>query len=499
MKIVFAVMGEDNLSTESLSAVLKQAGHETALAFDPALFGELLYFHIDWLARLFSQRTKVIQKIVRLHPDLVAISVFSNNYQWACAIAEGVKKHLSVPIIFGGVFATNCPETVIANPNVDIVCLGEGEQPIVELVNSMAKGTIDDTIKNLWFKKNGDVIKNPVRPLQDLDALPAFDKSIFENDIIVGNRYYTLMSKGCMCACSYCSQSFYVQFNNGMDHRRKSVDHIIEELRQAKAKYHLRLIDFEDNVLYSNKAWFREFAARYKAEIDVPYICMGHPLAMDDEIAALLASSGCYRLQIGIQSMDEKNRKALLHRPETNEQVRRCFRVLDKYKVRYSIDHIFGLPNERDEQHLFEATWEYSQLSSLHKANFFFLTCYPKTPMVRYAIQHGMIKAEDEQKINAGAQDLFCYDYGITTDNALRRLFRAYVIFFRMIPILPKRVKEFMLRHNIVRFFWIFPKKPTLLCIDVFLAFKNRDPVSRHLLEHYFLWLRRILFQGGVK
>ena len=192
-----------------------------------------------------------------------------------------------------------------------------------------------------------------------------------------------------------------------MDHRRRSVDLIIEELRQAKEKYHIRLIDFEDNILYSNKAWFREFAVRYKTEIGVPYTCMGHPLITDDEIAALLASSGCYRVQLGIQSMDEKNRKALLHRPETNEQVRRCFRALDKYKVRYSIDHIFGLPNERDEQHLFEAAWEYSQLRTLHKANFFFLTCYPKTPMVRYAIQHGMIKAEDEQKINAGEQDDF--------------------------------------------------------------------------------------------
>ncbi len=499
MKIVFAVMGEDNLSTESLSAALKRAGHETALAFDPALFAELLYFHIDWLARLFSQRDKVIEKIARLRPDLVAISVFSNNYPWACAIAEGVKRRLSVPVIFGGVFATNCPETVIANPNVDIVCLGEGEQPLVELANSMARGRVDRGIRNLWFKDNGEVIRNPVRPLQDLDALPAFDKSLFENDIIVGNRYYTLMSKGCMCACSYCSQSFYAEFNGGMDHRRRSVDLAIRELRQAKETYRLRLIDFEDNVLYANKAWFREFAARYRTEIGVPYICMGHPLAMDDEIAALLASSGCYRVQIGVQSMDEANRKALLHRPETNEQVRRCFQLLDKHKVRYSIDHIFGLPNERDERHLFDAAWEYSQLGSLHKINFFFLTCYPKTPMIRYAIRHGMIRAEDERKIDAGEQDSFCYDYGITTDRALRRLFRAYVLFFRMIPILPKGIKEFLLRRGIVRLFWVFPKKLTLLGIDVFLAFRNRDPVSRHLLAQYLLWFRRILFHGGVK
>lgn len=499
MKIVFAAMGEDNLSIESLSASLKQAGHETALAFDPSLFNESMYFHLPWLERLFSQRAKVVRKIVRLQPDLVAISVFANNYRWACEIAEGVKRHLPVPVIFGGVFATSCPDTVIGNPNVDIVCVGEGEQAIVELAESMAKGEIDCTIRNLWFKKDGEIVRNPVRPLQDLDALPVFDKSLFENDIIVGNRYYTLMSKGCICVCSYCSQSFLAEFNNGKDHRRRSVDGIMEELRRAKERYRIRLIDFEDNILYSNKPWFREFAARYKAEIGIPYTCMGHPLITDEEIASLLASSGCYRVQLGIQSMDEKNRKALLHRPETNEEVRRCFRALDKYRVRYSIDHIFGLPNERDEQHLYDAAWEYSQLQGLHKSNFFFLTCYPKTPMVGYAIQHGMIRPEDEQKINAGEQDDFCYDYGITTDPGLRRLFRAYVLFYRLIPVLPRRLKEFMLRNGIVRLLWIFPKTPALVLIDLFLAFRNRDPVSRHFLAHYFMWLWRILFRGGVK
>ena len=194
MHIVFAVMGEDNLATGSMSASLKKAGHRTSLAFDPALFDERIYFHIDFLARIFSQRKKVINKIVGLKPDLLAISVFSDNYQWAIDIAAGVKRILHVPVILGGVFATNCPETVIENPSVDIVCLGEGEQPIVELADSMESGEVDYNIQNLWFKKDGYIIKNDTRSLQDLDALPPFDKEIFKNDISIKNRYYTLSS-----------------------------------------------------------------------------------------------------------------------------------------------------------------------------------------------------------------------------------------------------------------------------------------------------------------
>lgn len=498
MKIVFAVMGEDNLATGSLSAVLKKAGHKTALAFDPALFDERIYFHIDSLAKLFSQRKKLINKIIRLHPDLVAISVFSDNYQWACDIAAGVKKEIDVPIVMGGVFATNCPETIIANPDVDIVCLGEGEQPIVELVNSMAAGQIDHTIKNLWFKNDGRIIKNPPRPLQNLDDLPPFDKEIFENDIHIHNRYYCLASKGCICSCSYCSRSFWEEFEGGKDARRKSVPLVIAELAAAKEKYKVRLVDMEDAILFSNKKWFREFAKEYKEKVDIPYICMGHPLCGDEDVARWLKESGCYRVQLGIQSMDEENRKKLLHRPESNEQIRACFDAFDKYKVRYSIDHIFGLPNERDEEHLYQAAWEYSKCRSLHKVNCFFLTCFPKTPMIGYAIEHGMIKKEDVAKIDAGHQD-FYYDYGITDDDELKRLFKAYAIFFRIIPILPHRLRFFILRNRLVKPLAYLPKTVTLFCIDMFLTFRNWDPVSRHLLNQYLTWLKRIVFQGGVK
>ena len=225
---------------------------------------------------------------------------------------------------------------------------------------------------------------------------------------------------------------------------------------------------------------------------------MGHPIAINEEAAALLKESGCYRLQLGIQSMDEQNRKKLLHRPESNAQVRQCFEILDRHKVLYSIDHIFGLPNERDEKHLYDAAWEYSNCKSLHKINCFFLTCFPKTPMVDYAVEYGMIKPEDVEKINQGYQD-FYYDYGITGDPKLKRLFKAYAFFFRIIPILPIKARYYILKRGLVKYLFYLPKTITFFSIDMFLTFKNRDPVSHHLLSQYLTWLKRIIFQGGVK
>ncbi len=503
MKVVFAAMGEMNMGTSSVSAALKQAGHETAVVFDPALFDEHLYFvaqafPIKQLAAVFSQRQKVIDKIVAMQPDLVAIGTISDTYQWAIAVAEGIKKQIDVPIIFGGLFATNCPETPLDTPWVDMICVGEGEQPMVELCNAMDRGEIDHSIKNMVYKTKDGLLFNPVRPLADMNELPPHDIDMFKDDVVIGNRYYTLSSKGCIISCSFCSQAFYEEFNGTRDPRRRSVDLIIAQLVEAKEKYDIRLIDFEDNILFSNRKWFREFAPKYAEKIGIPYICMGHPLVCDDEVAGLLALSGCYRVQLGIQSMNEENRKKILRRPDTNEQIRQCFDALDKHKVKYSCDHIFGLPNELNHDDLYNAAMEYSQCDMIHKVNTFFLTVYPKTPMVKQAIDWGLIQAEDEERINAG-YSAYYYDYGITDRPDLKRLFRSYAIFYRMMPAMPKWMRFFILKNKIFRVFSFMPKTLTMFSVDLFLTFRNWDPVSRHVMGSYLTWMKRIMFEGGVK
>lgn len=497
MKIMFLTMGEENLATGLLSSVLKEAGHETVLAHDPALFDERIYFHIAFLAKLFGQKHVVVEEVVKANPGLIAISVFSDNYVWADQIAGRIKKHLpDTPIIVGGIHITAVPEEALKNPHFDIICVGEGEKAIVELVDSMEKGEMRTDIHNLWFKMDGKIIRNEVEKLElDPEFLSWFDKDLFAPHAVGRgtHMYMTLATRGCPFHCTYCMQNFLrFRFNESPDKRRRSVDNLISELAEAKRKYNYKIVDFEDAVMPANKKWFLKFAAKYKEAIGVKYICMTHPRCMDDDIAQALYDSGCYRLQLGIQSLDEENRKKILRRPETNEDIVNCFKALDRHKVTYSVDHILGLPNERDEDHLLQAAKIYADCRYVHKFNVFWLTCFPNTEMVDIALKYNIIKPEYVIRINNGIQD-FYYDHGITDSPELVKLFKAYTIFFRVMALLPIRFRHWMIDRKLIRYLQHLPERPTLFIIDLFMVILYRDPVSLPLLYSYLRNIGRIL------
>ncbi|MBQ9606759.1 MAG: hypothetical protein IJV16_06240, partial [Lachnospiraceae bacterium] len=76
---------------------------------------------------------------------------------------------------------TLCPEEVLTNPFVDMICVGEGDEALPELCDAIENGRSYDDIRNLWVKKNDEsIIRNPQRPFVDLNTLPVPDWSLFD-------------------------------------------------------------------------------------------------------------------------------------------------------------------------------------------------------------------------------------------------------------------------------------------------------------------------------
>src|SRR3989338_10901652 len=147
MKIAFVNDSCERLGVEYISAVLKAGGHQTKLFVDPQLFDDV-YIHSHFLKNIFNYKNKLIFELKNYRPGLISISVDTECYQWACTISRLIKKGLpGTPIIFGGIHPTSVPERVIKNDFVDMVCVGEGEYPMLELADSMQKGKIDYGIK----------------------------------------------------------------------------------------------------------------------------------------------------------------------------------------------------------------------------------------------------------------------------------------------------------------------------------------------------------------
>ena len=70
-----------------------------------------------------------------------------------------------MPVIAGGPHPTALPEYVLQNKNIDMICVGEGEEAFAELLDRMEKGLDIYDTKNIWFKKDGEIIKNDLRDL----------------------------------------------------------------------------------------------------------------------------------------------------------------------------------------------------------------------------------------------------------------------------------------------------------------------------------------------
>ena len=137
----------------TISAYLKNHGHKTQLIFLPDPFGDNLAFGVK------RYNESVLDALIPLCKDsnLIGISLMTNFYEGAVQITKKLKSGLKAPVIWGGIHPTIRPEESLEY--ADIVCVGDGEDAVLELVVKMGKGESYHDVKNLWFKCNEKVVK----------------------------------------------------------------------------------------------------------------------------------------------------------------------------------------------------------------------------------------------------------------------------------------------------------------------------------------------------
>ncbi len=503
MRVTFVALGWEQLGVSLLSAIAKQHGHQVDLAFSAALFNDRYNLSIPALASYFDDRKDVLSAIKRQNPDVLAFSALTGTYQWMLDIAREVKRtRPDVKVIFGGVHASAVPERVLAQPQVDYVCVGEADVAFPLILKAIEQGAPAAPIVNTRYKlSNGEVVRGPQTGfVQDLDSLPIFDKSLWEDHICVDDWYLTMASRGCPYRCTFCFNNFFARLPEqkaGKYVRQRSVGHMMRELRLAKRRYKLRFLEFEDDVFTVDKKWLKEFLFCYKREIGVPFQCLTHPKYMDDEIARWLAQAGCRYVQMGIQSMDEEYKYATIKRYEKNEDVERAMEAMRKYNIRVKVDHMFGLPGEPLEAQ--EAAHKLYVKYPPYRIQTFWTNFLPGTHMVAQAKTMGLITDEEIERLNDGTDFDFYRRSTKAGDPQKVKFYKAYEVFFKLFPVLPQFVRQRMHPK-------IFLRWPAWLCsltsfmADALIGLVSRNPDHITYAKHYLYHVRRsVLGRMGWK
>ena len=125
----------------------------------------------------------ISEQVDRFKPDLIALSTTEDMWELGIRLLGQIKSYIKenkVPVIAGGVFPTFAPDLCIENELVDLVCVGEGENALIDLCKKIELGEDYSDVTNLWVKKDGKVIKkNSITKPVDINKNPIIDTTIF--------------------------------------------------------------------------------------------------------------------------------------------------------------------------------------------------------------------------------------------------------------------------------------------------------------------------------
>lgn len=482
MKVTFFYAKHESLGVAYLSAVLKKAGF-----FVDLVFSDRKKKSENFITKaLYKSEEMYADEILATNPDLIAFSSTTDTFPRDLNLAGIIKsKDYSKKIIFGGLHPTTIPELVIAEPAVDYLCVGEGEEAIVDLVTAIRDKKPITNIPNIWIKDdNNKVYRNNVRPLiENLDSIPFYDKDINggAKGILVDGKFYgVLAGRGCYNSCTFCYNFFAKKLNknaSSMYLRFRSVDNVIAELRQAKENYGVRYINFYDDIFFYGKDWMDDFLDKYEKYINLPFACNLHVDFVTDDLIRKFQKAAASRVTVVLaaESVNYKTRKNLFGRKEKNESIADALRILKKHNVFIISQLIVRLPIENERSQLVEAAWFFNK-NRVNVITIFPLRYYPNFQITQIAFEKGFLSESDMDKINRGLY----LNEGVGDSVDINNL--AMLVFVS--GLFPQKILKFLIRK-------MKDRKDSKFFIFVLFAYWFLVEAGRHIYDFY-LFKRKI-------
>lgn len=435
-----------------ISSYLKSHGYEVQMIFLPGLLDHKI------------ARKKIIEQVVDLSRDsqLIGISLMSNLFDVAVQINQALKQELDTPVVWGGIHPTICPEESLCY--ADIVCIGEGEDIILKLIQTIESGGNLYDVKGIYFKDKGKMIKNSLASLiNDLDLIPHPDYDLNDKFILDGDRilkldhclqkkhssnddgkyiyYETMSSRGCPHRCPYCCNDAIQQlFPDQKRVRRRSLERLIKELVWAKETmpYVNRIVFSDDSFLAVSTQKIKDFSKAYKEFVDLPFDVGGiTPGAIDEQKMKNLVWAGLSCVRMGIQTGSKRSMK-LYRRSYSNQCILEATKLINKFEWDNppAYDFILDNPWETDDD-LIDSLNLLFEIPKPYILNLFSLTFFPGT--------HFYKKAKEEGIITDNLNDVYRKNYLAFAPTYLNRIF----ILFREGKA-PVRISRLLINRKII-------------------------------------------------
>jgi len=361
--------------------------------------------------------------------DVIGLGVIAGYYQYKklLKISDAINKSRNRPFyIIGGHGPSPEPEYFLRKTGADVAVIGEGEETIVELMESIGNTRRLATVRGIAYRDGNQVIINKRRPtIKNIDSIPFPAFHLFPID------YYRLLrppnvrktdfvmpvlsGRGCTYKCNFC-------YRMDKGYRPRSSESIIEEIKLLKKDYGITYIIFSDELLMSSVKRTVSLCENFlKAKLDIIWDCNGRLNNARPEVLRLMKQAGCVFINYGIESFDDKVLETM-NKLLTTEQIIKGVEATLEEGISPGLNIIFGHIGDNEEvlKKGVNFLLKYRDLSQMRTIRP--VTPYPGAPLYYYAIKRGLLKdCEDFYENKHVNSDLLAVNFTDMTDDEFHR------------------------------------------------------------------------------
>ena len=150
------------------------------------------------------------------------------------------------------------------------------------------------------------------------------------------------VARGCPYNCPYCNAVLYY----GQKERRRPVEDVINYINSSDYEYYKFFApDFTLNEQYGLEL----SNAIIENGKKIKWSCTTRPDLLDnEELIKKMAESGCYKIAIGIESVEKEDLENI-HKKYDSKSIEKGIKLLQKYGIEYKALIMFGVPNQTKE------------------------------------------------------------------------------------------------------------------------------------------------------
>ncbi len=327
--------------------------------------------------------------------DLIGIGGLTSTYgriKYLCKLIRS--QNSEATFIGGGGWSSYNPTEILQLvPELDMICIGEGEVTFSELYDEINKGgTNFEKINGLCIRdKENFVFTKPRALISDLDTVPHPYYDILELDIyfrysalpyskesyMSKRRLSTVWERGCPRGCTFCShngmsridlQNIYgdgdrkegeklVRISDKENQtfqlpaRWPSPKYAVDNIKLLKEKYDLDFFMAVDENMTSNRKWTEEFCSLYINEgLDkiVKWGTLGDApsVATQPSLVKTMQNAGCTYISFGFESASDKVLREDIKKGQTRDHLQKTLEVIKESNLKPITTFMIGNPHE---------------------------------------------------------------------------------------------------------------------------------------------------------